>query len=149
MGEAVNSATVSEFDVCKSTARLRLLLIKRTIKVYQTLLVVDDSKVSRMMTKKIVTQINPDALFVEAAGGEEALSALGANVVDAAVIDFHMPGMDGLELVEKVKTLQPDLPVVLLTANIQKEIKERAEKLGAGYLTKPAKLEDLEAFMAG
>lgn len=107
--------------------------------MYRTILLVDDSRVSRMMTRKTVGAILPDATIIEAANGQEALEKLASEDIDAAVLDFHMPGMTGLELAEKIKAQQPKLPVTLLTANIQNETKERAAALGAGYLTKPVK----------
>ena len=117
--------------------------------MFQSIMIVDDSKVSRMMIKRIISEIAPAANLIEAANGDEALALLGENDVDAAVVDFHMPGIDGLQLVEQMKATQPDLPITLMTANIQNEIKNRAEELGVGYLTKPAKKEDLASFLGG
>ncbi len=115
--------------------------------MYGNVLIVDDSKVSRMITKKIVLEISPNISILEAASGDEALELLKSNEPEAAILDFHMPGLTGLELAEKLKDLMPNLVITMLTANIQNEIKAQAEALGVGYLTKPAKKEDLETFL--
>ena len=117
--------------------------------MYASVLIVDDSKVSRMMIKKIIAEISPETTVFEAADGNEALSSLKENDIKAAIVDFHMPGIDGLELTEKIRAIDADLPVTLLTANIQNEIKKRADELDAGYLSKPANKDDLADFLAG
>jgi len=117
--------------------------------MHNNVMIVDDSKVSRMIIKKIVSEIAPDATLIEAANSDEALEKLASNDIDAVVVDFHMPGLNGLELAEKLKELRPTLDVTMLTANIQKEIKERADALGVGYLTKPPKKDELQEFLAG
>ena len=117
--------------------------------MHNRILIVDDSKVSRMIVKKIVSGIAPDAMLIEASNGDDALEQMAANDFDAAIVDFHMPGMSGLELVAKLKELSPELAITLLTANIQKEIGERAEALGVGYLTKPPQKDALEKFLIG
>jgi len=117
--------------------------------MHNTILIVDDSKVSRMIIKKIVSEIAPDATLIEAANGDEALEKLAADPIEAIIVDYHMPGMNGLELAEKLKELKPALAITMLTANIQKEINERADALGVGYLTKPPKKNELQEFLEG
>ena len=112
-----------------------------------TILLVDDSKVSRMMVKRVIAEIIPEATIIEAAEGEEALAKLAENHIDAAILDFHMPGMDGMMLAEKMKGTNPSLRSTMLTANIQKEIASRAEALGIGYIAKPADKEKLGPFL--
>jgi CheY-like chemotaxis protein len=64
-------------------------------------LLVDDSRVARMVLKRTLLEIAPDCTFEEAGNGEEALTALQNGEFDMAFLDFHMPGMNGLELLEE------------------------------------------------
>jgi two-component system, chemotaxis family, chemotaxis protein CheY len=81
--------------------------------MYGNVLIVDDSKVSRMITKKIVLEISPNISILEAASGDEALELLKSNEPEAAILDFHMPGLTGLELAEKLKDLMPNLVITM------------------------------------
>ena len=62
-------------------------------------LVVDDSKLARMVMASAFRRLRPDWQLVEATGADDALEAVGSAGVDIALIDFNMPGVDGLELV--------------------------------------------------
>ncbi len=115
--------------------------------MYRNILIVDDSKVSRMIIKKIILEVVPDIEISEAACGDEALDQMADNTFEAAIVDFHMPGIDGLALAGKLKELQPSLAITMMTANIQHEIEERATALGVGYLTKPPRKDDIAAFL--
>ena len=81
--------------------------------MYGNVLIVDDSKVSRMITKKIVLENSPNISILEAASGDEALELLKSNEPEAAILDFHMPGLTGLELAEKLKDLMPNLVITM------------------------------------
>jgi DNA-binding NtrC family response regulator len=80
-----------------------------------------------------------------AADGEEALAKAANNHWDVALIDLNMPGMNGIELMNRLKELQPELEALLLTAQSSLESAIEAMKHGAyDYLTKPFHLPDLE-----
>ncbi|MBF0295077.1 MAG: response regulator [Magnetococcales bacterium] len=102
----------------------------------KTAMIVDDSSLARMMARKIFTTRFPDWGLVEAKDGDEAL-ALAPPALDVALIDFNMPGMNGLELSEKLLTRFPSLAVFLVTANIQERMHQRAESMGIGFIKKP------------
>ena len=53
------------------------------------------------------------------------------------IFDLNMPGMDGLELAQAIKSQQPDTRIALLTANVQDSIRERAEAMGVSFFRKP------------
>ena len=76
-----------------------------------------------------------------AASGEEALDKLANGVRPELIVilsDINMPGMDGLALLREIKTLQPDLPVMMVTAYGDEERRRQAEAAGAlQFLTKP------------
>jgi len=104
----------------------------------RTILVVDDSMVSRIMLKTIIESNIPDAIIIEANSGEQALNQLDEDVrVDIALIDFNMPGMDGLELINQLKNRVNIPKRALLTANIQDEIRDKTTRAGVTFLNKP------------
>lgn len=103
----------------------------------KTALIVDDSNLARMMTRKIfVTHFN-DWTLLDAKDGNEALEKMKEITVHLALIDFNMPGMNGLELAEKIREINQDVPIVLVTANIQERMSQRAEAMGIGFIKKP------------
>ena len=62
-------------------------------------LVVDDSKLARMVMASAFRRIRPDWSLIETSNADEALATVSEGAVDIALIDFNMPGTDGLELV--------------------------------------------------
>jgi two-component system response regulator AtoC len=86
-----------------------------------------------------------------AAGGFEVITAAGAAealpraaAVDVVLTDLVMPGEDGLALAARLRELDPDLPVILLTARGSERIAVQAMKAGAhDYLTKPWRVDEL------
>jgi len=84
-----------------------------------------------------------------AASGEEALELLGGGVEPGVIVilsDINMPGMDGIQLLGKIKERFPDLPVMMVTAYGDDERRRRAGELGASeFLTKPVDFERLKA----
>ncbi|MCR6631026.1 MAG: response regulator [Magnetospirillum sp.] len=114
----------------------------------KTVLLVDDSRVARMMTRKLIEVGRPGWSVIEAASGEEALEALSAAKPDFIVLDVNMPGMGGIEAARRIRALAPLLPITLLTANIQDPIRHQAEEIGVGFLAKPVREDALLAFLA-
>jgi len=103
----------------------------------KSVLIVDDSRVSRMMVSAIINNIHADWTITEAASGDEAITVLSELKPDIAIIDFNMPGIDGLQLAEKIKQQSPDTAITLLTANVQDSIQAKAAKLGVSFAGKP------------
>ena len=82
-----------------------------------------------------------------ASGGQEALTMIrnAPQAVDIVVTDFTMPGMDGLELVRKIREIRPDLPVVLASGFSEDLASERLEGEGiGGYVMKPFVARELD-----
>jgi len=112
-------------------------------------LIVDDSKLARIVAGKALAALQPDWSKVEAGGGAQALELVDQAPVDLALIDYNMTEMDGLELAGALRTRFPDMPIAIITANIQDEIVARARAVGAAFVAKPVTAEGLEGFLSG
>lgn len=113
-----------------------------------TILIVDDSKLARIVAGKAVTALQPDWDRVEAGNADEALELLTNRRIDVALLDFNMPGKNGVELAAELRKLHPTLPIALITANIQNEVIDSAKAVGAAFVAKPVTQEGLQAFLA-
>jgi DNA-binding NtrC family response regulator len=79
-----------------------------------------------------------------ASSGEEALARMRGNQVDVVLVDFKMPGMDGLETIERIAGINPETVSILMTGFPTLDSSIRAIKLGASdYLLKPFRLEEV------
>lgn len=108
------------------------------------ILVVDDEPAVRDALDRA---LRLDGYDVElAAGGREALDALGAGAPDALVLDLLMPDVDGLEVCRRLRSAGDRTPVLVLTA--RDAVPDRVRGLDAGaddYLVKPFALDELKA----
>ncbi len=113
------------------------------------ILVVDDSKLARMAVGKVLAGLFPDWIRVDAANADEALAALEEQKPDLVVLDFNMPGRDGLDLAAQLRRMRPTMPVAVISANHQQEIIDRANAVGAAFLSKPLTEPALRGFLEG
>jgi DNA-binding NtrC family response regulator len=110
--------------------------------VIHLLIVEDEDPLRQTMQRRLQ---RADLLVTAAASGEEALTAAATARWDVAVLDLHLPGMNGLELLARLKERQPELEAILLTAHASIETAIQAMKQGAyDYLTKPFPFPELE-----
>lgn len=99
-------------------------------------LVVDDADFMRMMLEDILTHHGHTVL--QARDGQECLSMLLEETVDVCLLDINMPGMSGLEVLKRIKTGQPGLKVVMLSALSRESNVRLALQLGAdAFVVKP------------
>ena len=77
------------------------------------------------------------------------MQAIAAGSVEIALVDFNMPGTDGLEVVSRIRAIQPNMPVAVVSANIQDEIIARSRELKAAFIAKPVTDDALGAFLSG
>ena len=107
------------------------------------ILVVDDEEVVRDSLHEWFTE---DGYPVEtAADAREALKIMSKTSRDIVLVDIKMPGMDGLELQEKIKELVPEAVIIIMTAYASVDTAVRALKAGAyDYVTKPFDPDDLQ-----
>jgi CheY-like chemotaxis protein len=110
-------------------------------------LVVDDSKLARMSFAKLLSKLRPDWVRLEAANADEAMDLIGSQKPDIVILDFNMPGRDGLEIAGELQTLHPHMPVAVISANIQVEVVSRATAAGAVFLPKPLTEQALAEFL--
>ena len=79
-----------------------------------------------------------------ATDGLEALNIINNNMIDLVICDIMMPNMDGFELVEELREIYTNLPILIVTAKESKEDKILGFKLGSDdYMVKPIDLEEL------
>jgi DNA-binding NarL/FixJ family response regulator len=113
------------------------------------LLIVDDSKLARMSVAKSLKTLYPDWTRAEAASADEALALARQSSFDVALLDFNMPGRDGLQLAAELKAIQPSMRLAVVSANHQDEIIARAKAVGAAFLPKPLTEQALAEFLKG
>ncbi len=102
-----------------------------------TILVVDDSRASRMLIKALLLDLAPGSTVIEASNADEALMCFAQQVPALAILDMNMPGRTGLELAEQINLQYPGSLMAMLTANIQDSTRIDAEKLGLHFFKKP------------
>ena len=108
------------------------------------ILAVDDSATFRKVLGHSLREGGYEV--TEAQDGSSALKILEETPVDIVITDLTMPGMDGIELVRKIKSQgrYEDLPVILLSTVSEKEVLERGREAGAaGWIVKPFEPEEL------
>lgn len=107
------------------------------------MLLIDDDDGVRAMVRALYER--NDAEVIEAARADEGLEALYEHRPDLVVLDIAMPGVDGWNVLRRIREFT-DVPVLLLTANDRELEKVRALRAGADdYMTKPFGLEELLA----
>jgi two-component system chemotaxis response regulator CheY len=112
-----------------------------------TLLVVDDSKSSRKVNLAQLRELVGDsAQYLEATGGQEALDLLAERPVDLVLLDLTMPGVSGFDVLAELQRRSFKAPVVVVSADIQKQAQERVAALGAAcFIAKPIQMDALRA----
>ena len=114
-----------------------------------TVLLVDDSKLARIVAGKAITALQPDWNRIEAGSAADALTIVEQQQVDLAILDFNMPDKDGLELASELRASHPNMPIAVITANVQDEIVAQVRALNATFVAKPVTQDALSSFIAG
>ena len=110
------------------------------------LLLVDDHTIVREGLKRILEATPEGWAITEESSGFQALDSLRRARFDLAIVDISMPGMSGLELIRRIRTEFPALPVLVLSMHAEEEYALRAFKAGAnGYVTKDSAAAELLA----
>jgi CheY-like chemotaxis protein len=101
------------------------------LKVPSRVLVVDDSSTIRGIVRKILNGCRFPLEISEADDGIDALKQVGAGKFDLIFLDYHMPGLDGVEMLAQLKQQQPQAEVVMMTSAEDAALAARARKAGA------------------
>lgn len=108
------------------------------------LLLVDDHTIVREGLKRILEATGEGWVITEESSGFQALERLRRASFDLAIIDLSMPGMSGLELIQRLHREFPQLPVLVLSMHAEEQYALRAFKSGAkGYVTKDSAAAEL------
>jgi two-component system chemotaxis response regulator CheY len=114
----------------------------------KTILIVDDSRSIRQMVSFTLKDAGYEV--VEAVDGKDALSKFDGLPIHMMITDLHMPKLDGIDLIRKVRA-NPSykyIPIVMLTTESHEEKKQEGKSAGAtGWIVKPFKPEQLIAVL--
>ena len=113
-------------------------------------LIGDDHRIVREGIKQVLADADDVRVVAEAPSGPEVLEkvqALGARTgLDLVLLDVAMPGLDGLEVLQRLRQNHPDLPVLMLSTYPERQYAVRCIRMGAaGYLNKSADPDDMVA----
>nr|WP_210271931.1 response regulator [Microvirga sp. HBU67558] len=112
-------------------------------------MIVDDSKLARIVAGKALAVLQPDWERIEAGNAQDALDIIRHRKIDLAMIDYNMPEKDGLELAAELRAIHPTMPIAVITANIQDEVIARAREVNATFVSKPLTEDGLRGFISG
>lgn len=105
-------------------------------------LITDDSLLQRRTLAAIVTDVGHEV--DTACNGQEALEKIRTNTPDCLLLDMLMPVMDGVQVLEQLEAQGVNIPIIVLTADVQEWLKDRCLELGVKiFLNKPVKQDQL------
>lgn len=108
----------------------------------QKILAVDDEYLIRWTLRKYLEKAGYVVFLAES--GEEALQIIEKEAPDLALLDINLPGIDGLEVLERALKINQRLIPIMLTAQVEVGLVVRAMKLGAfDYISKPFDFQDI------
>jgi len=107
------------------------------------ILIIDDSSFQRKWIAKAVKELGHSA--VEAADGVEGLEKLDSERPDCITVDLNMPNMNGIEFLENTSGRKTDIPIIVVTADIQDATRKECQDLGArAFVNKPFRPDELQ-----
>jgi CheY-like chemotaxis protein len=110
----------------------------------RTIMLIDDSSTNNILYESILLDEGYDVIICEDA--KIALSRLQKDIPDLIILDLMMPGIDGFNFLEKKKMMPAilDVPVLMLTARVDKDSERKAYELGVvGYMVKPVGITEI------
>ena len=108
------------------------------------ILIADDHAIVRQGLKQVLIEEFSEANILETSTGQETVHAVQTQTWDVLILDIHFPDKNGLDILKEVKSLQPSLPVLVLSLYPEEQYGIRVLKAGgSGYLTKETAPSDL------
>lgn len=108
------------------------------------ILIADDHEVVRDGLRLILEAEDGFVVVGQAGDGEQAVEMAGKLLPDVVLMDLRMPGMDGIEALEHIQSLWPEISIVILTTYDENDLMQRGLRAGAlGYLLKDTTRESL------
>lgn len=108
------------------------------------ILIADDHAIVREGLRRVLERRSPDWTVTEAESGFEALEQLAQKAFDLAIFDLSMPGLNGIDLIRRVRAEYPRMPILMLSMHAEEQYAVRAFKAGAnGYVTKDSASREL------
>ncbi|NIA19537.1 MAG: response regulator [Xanthomonadaceae bacterium] len=109
-------------------------------------LLADDHSIVRAGLARIIAESGDMEVMAEAADGHETIDLVKKKVPDVVVLDISMPGLDGLEVADRLLSLHHGLPIIILTMHEEEQYVLRAVEIGVmGFVTKRSAPEQLVA----
>ncbi len=110
------------------------------------LLVADDHAIVRSGLKQIFALAPDLCVIAEASNGSDVLDGLRTQEPDMILLDMNMPGISGVDLIQRIRAQRPKLPILVLSMHNETQLASRALRAGAnGYVTKDCEPEILLA----
>ncbi|MCK1994560.1 response regulator [Peribacillus muralis] len=106
------------------------------------ILIVDDQFGIRILLNEVLHKEGYDTF--QAANGIQALEVLNNHSPDLVLLDMKIPGMDGIEILKRMKMVDPDIRVIIMTAYGELDMIQEAKDLGAmTHFAKPFDIDDI------
>lgn len=106
------------------------------------LLIVDDHQGIQLLLKEV---FNKEGYLVHlATNGAEAIHLAEKNNIHCAILDMKIPDMNGLEIIKRIRKINCDIPIIMMSAFSEQSLIDKALNLGASsFITKPFNIHDL------
>lgn len=105
------------------------------------MLVVDDNSGIRQLVELLFTDKGYEV--ETAANGKEAIAKVIERCPDIILLDYRMPGMDGIQTWQEIQKIYPKIPVIMMTGYGNNEVPETIKQSIQHYVTKPFSIEDI------
>jgi CheY-like chemotaxis protein len=129
-------------------AARKILELCIRLKTPTRVLLVDDSKTMRAIVRKILSASRYALDIFEASDGNTALAKVQTGKFSLVLIDYNMPGLNGVETLSEIKRKHPKVAVVMMTSAEDNAVSERARAAGAfAFLRKPFYPADVKAIL--
>ena len=107
------------------------------------LIVDDEDDIRKILNEHLSSRI--DCEIIEAVNGYEAIDMLGKHSFDLILLDIKMPGISGTEVIQKAKSIQKEISIIVITKWDSAQVAKQVEESGADYIPKTFSLKIIRA----